>query len=834
MNQDFIKYRKIIEQFRGQVNKSDFEAKFVAATKNLAKTDKFLLKMELKRLATPCNRLIDLRGLVDGECKTYEHDNRPHFLDDVAIKAFEENLAHYGSYTFGVYEAVKNTENNFRVIYQKEKSQLDLAEVPDKNQKIFDKTQYSANLLNFGPYYTRREERMNFAIPVQLYISEHELECTSSDLSVSGIKLRVPLSYTIKIGQTVELRFSGLEQEFKFGQQNVFAYKVCNIQVLDNIQLVGFARAYDADHDQDGFSQFLKGFIQGNKRRYKVNLDNTISALQARSIEQFYLPKISELPIFLQKNDEQLTPRYALSSPNNQNIIQYWQDEAGKTTLNNLLTKERIQFLLSTTRFNKTLRVYSFIHHNKGKSYFYSMDERQMQCEKSFINQFLAFASSKASFAIFELSLFDNDSHFAHSPLTIRHFLANKDQYLDKPLSEQVENIVKGLPYTLVISEVSDQFSQSDYQRLIYQELDIETLKKYGHKRSNNPLLLDVIGINYRNQRQEQRFKYITDAFVQYDNQQFSGQSADFSISGLKIELTESTELKKGNIVYLSFPKLQKVTSDFDLTSLPYEVVGVNKKKTTINLRVHVENHQHIGRAFFKLLIEKNKDKLTTDEYVMMIPGLAKSLRNLYSQRFTTPGLVIQTSGSRYKIETLCCSGEYGKLLPHMSQLSDRSGYYNLYPLLSNLAAMNALTASLKKMQANDVAEHLLLYIAINNSDQLIENAVTTKLDSELDTPALKQMFIRNALKQGQFYCVKLVFSRVESPDMNYLNPELSYIGSYAIHRGKQIEHDIWSVAGVGQIIDITDEVLFRQKICSSKATANDSPVLEQSAEQAS
>ena len=52
--------------------------------------------MELKRLAQPCTRLIDLRGLVDGECKTYEYNERPHYLDDVAIKVFEENVAYYG------------------------------------------------------------------------------------------------------------------------------------------------------------------------------------------------------------------------------------------------------------------------------------------------------------------------------------------------------------------------------------------------------------------------------------------------------------------------------------------------------------------------------------------------------------------------------------------------------------------------------------------------------------------------------------------------------------------------------------------------------------------
>jgi hypothetical protein len=48
---------------------------------------------------------------------------------------------------------------------------------------------------------------------------------------------------------------------------------------------------------------------------------------------------------------------------------------------------------------------------------------------------------------------------------------------------------------------------------------------------------------------------------------------------------------------------------------------------------------------------------------------------------------------------------------------------------------------------------------------------------------------------------------------MDHLNPELSYISSYAIHRGKQIEQDIWSVCGVIQLLDITQETLIRHEL---------------------
>ncbi len=94
-----------------------------------------------------------------------------------------------------------------------------------------------------------------------------------------------------------------------------------------------------------------------------------------------------------------------------------------------------------------------------------------------------------------------------------------------------------------------------------------------------------------------------------------------------------------------------------------------------------------------------------------------------------------------------------------------------------------------------------------------VEKSVNVMFDSELDTPNAISIFIKRALKRGEFYCLQLKLSRTNEPDMEYLNAELSYVSAYAIHRGKQIEQDIWSVAGVMQVIDITKEVLLRNQL---------------------
>ena len=199
-------------------------------------------------------------------------------------------------------------------------------------------------------------------------------------------------------------------------------------------------------------------------------------------------------------------------------------------------------------------------------------------------------------------------------------------------------------------------------------------------------------------------------------------------------------------------PVAQKITSSFDLKSLPYEVMRINKSKTMINLRVYVEKHQHMGRAFFKALISKNRSKLTPDEYALMIPGLAKGLRNIYSQSLTIPSLMVQTSGSRYKFEAITSGILKDKLFTVMKQLSDNKSQYNLYPLLNNLQATNAITASLKKMQVDDTPTVETLYIAINLENEMVDQSVTAKLLSELESPMLQRIFISRALKSGLFF----------------------------------------------------------------------------------
>ncbi len=811
MTKDFSQYQKIIDQFRGRVKTREFENRFSTLTANIPKTERFLLKMELKRLAGSCTRLIDLRGHVEGDCDIYEHDGRTHFLDDVAIKVFEENLAAYGEYTFGVYEAVNNTENNFRVIYQKEKEKLAEPIVRESTPKNQDKLQYPAKFYHFGQYFNRVEERMNFAIPIEVTLDNGEkVEASTIDISVSGCKFRFNKPQDIAKGQILSISFVGLDQEFSFGDDPNFSYEVFNLHHEEKIQLVGVKRIYTKE--RDGFKQFLHGYIQGNKRRYKINLDNTISALQARSYEQFALPKSSELPVFMELKEGNYKPRYALTTNNSQHISEYWQDERHFSTLDCLITPERFERVKRAAKFGRGLAVYCFVHQSQGKLYFYTADEKQLSEDKAFMLDFIGFAAAKSTFRVMELSVIDVDANDANTCFTVANTLPKKLDYLNIPLSDEEQVIIARLPYAVVVKDLTSPSVHEEYRQLIVDSADTSKIRTMGHKRSVTPLTIDYLGINYRNQRIEPRFIYKTPVEVSAEKMVWLGSSKDFSVSGMKIKLDSAAELKKGDIVYLSFPNLQKITSAFELKKLPYEVIRISPDKNVLNIRVYVEKHQHIGRNFFKALIEKNKSKLTPDEYSMMSPGLSKGLRNIYAKSTPLPMLFVQTSGSRYKVEVIA-GGQQSKLVAHMGMLSNRPNHYNLYPLMHNTIASNLLKPSLKRLQSDSAPIRDYMYISIKDNVQAVDNAVVTKFEREFESSVDKRAFISNALKNGSFFCISVMISRTEEPDMDFLNPELSYIASYAIHRGKQIEQDIWSTVGLIQCIDVTQEVLLRYQM---------------------
>ena len=116
--------------------------------------------------------------------------------------------------------------------------------------------QDKAKLITFGHYISRTEERMNFGIDVDVKVNGNRFVATTSDLSISGCKLKIPKGRTANAGDTVTINFTGLEQEFTLDIPDGIQYQLVDIVQLDK---VNYWRMKKLPSEQDQvFSNFLQ------------------------------------------------------------------------------------------------------------------------------------------------------------------------------------------------------------------------------------------------------------------------------------------------------------------------------------------------------------------------------------------------------------------------------------------------------------------------------------------------------------------------------------------------------------------------------------------------
>ncbi|MDX5408388.1 MAG: PilZ domain-containing protein [Chromatiaceae bacterium] len=808
---DLQEHIGVIDRMKSLLNSADFDQVFSLLTSDLPKSKQFLLKMELKRMAQPCNFFIDLRGHVDGEVKPYEYMGKTHYMDDNAIRVFEAGLKQYGGYTLGLYEEVLNTENNFRVMHRKqteERVRNALQQTPGSADSTTEPTAAPtqwAKLIRFGNYTSRRDERMHFSIDVELEFNQQRIKASTSDLSVSGCKLKLNSALPLTTDSVIKLHFTGLEQEFMLGLSQGVSYKVVDSEQQANAFYLRLKRLPDENETQ--FADFLQRFINGNKRRYKVNLDSVSQSLLSKGYEQFYLPRSASLPVFIAVKDNRPIPVCALTTDYNKSVWQYFLDEQHQAMFINICHTKRLKALLQQNSHDKSTILYCFTHAVKGKLFFYSATREELALNEQTRQLFLGFGASKASWRVFHLNLQRTSPATAEMPSTVPQADNNKPAAGLTPL---VKHFIQDLRYIVSLTDITATESAFWYQNYPVDQQQLKLLAAFGHKKLAQQPQCEAVAVQYVNLRSESRYLYKTSVTIADPEQQseLNGHSRDFSSKGMQVETTLPVRFNKGDVVLLNLPDMQKISNKYSLSGLPYEIMAVSKSRTIMNLRAAEGTEPHPGRLFFQQLIQNNRAKLTPAEESPKYPGLSVALRNMYLSAQNHFVLFVHRKGIRYEINTLA-QGNAAISLQLLLTQPKHDDKIALSPLLQNNAASLHFAQQLKHMKRLDNARVFELFVQVKeDSDQGLQ--LTCRYDYEFGNEQHKQQFVLNASSGGSLFCYRLLLSRTGRPDIDFIATELNYVSAYAIHKAKKLEEELWSVAGVIDAIDISAEVLWR------------------------
>lgn len=797
-----VEYADLLNQLKVLLGAPDFEQVFANLTSDLPKPKQFLLKMELKRLAQPCNYYVDLRGLVDGKVEAYDYQGRTFYFDEVASNVFEKGLKRYGKFNIALYEELQNTENSFKVMQkradesEKRRQELGIPADDDAN---------AAKIVRFTSYAIRNEERMNFSIPLEVTAGGKTFPATSTDISVSGSKIKVLKRYRLAPEQIIHVQLTGLERDFTLGLKQGIEYQVVAVEPsADNYSYVRLKRTYA--EDIANFDEFLKNFINGNKRRYKVNLENTLDAVIIKGYEQYYLPRVGTLPVYLSEDHGIFTPKAVLTTENSRDVVSYFRDENQALVLHQILNNRRLKTWQQLGKPQYQTLMYCFTHTAGGKVYFYSATLAELNEVPALKALFFGFASQRESFRVFNVQLLPASAEDAVIPLSLPNTTDEEVKRLNKPPNARVLGVINPIRYLVTFTDVSQGHMTQCYQRVEFDQSLVNKLKVFGHPKLDSYPQIEVTPLEYINLRGEARYLYRSDIrFESEDGQWFEGHTRDFSVSGMQVELTAPCHLQKGQKVKLSLPDFQKITKKYSLQELPYEVMAVSKSLTIVNLRAvqNVENHQ--GKAFFAHLVDNNKDRLTIAAESPKFPRLSEALRNIYTRGLWQMSMYLHRFGTRYQLDVVGTGRYPMRLVQLLQRYRSNPEKVDLKGLFQRDELTTVIIAALKKMKRQDKPYAFDLMLLVDPEQRAQAKAITTLVVTPQHNSAEIQAKVRKAASDKLVLCFRIWFSRTGRPDIDYLAKELNYVSVYAIHRAKELEEELWNVVAVGDVQDITE-----------------------------
>ncbi|TMP51333.1 PilZ domain-containing protein [Pseudoalteromonas sp. S1612] len=795
-----LKHEALVNELKQYLGNAKFDLIFKSKTAELTKPEQFLIKMEMSRLSQPIDRFIDLRGLVTGQVKPYEYKGKQHFMDDTAIEVFEAAIKQHKDYTLAVYEAVMNTENNYRVLQQQS--------ITPKKVEAKPQHELTTNVIKFAAYENRSEERMNYSIKITIeYDGQAKIDASTSDISLSGCKIKLASRYNLKKGQLINMHLVGLEQDFQLGLKSGVKYEVVAIEnTSEEFNHIRLKRTFEENNS--AFDRFLESFIHGNKRRYKVNLDNTLDAVISKGYEQYYIPRVNSLYVFISQQNGVYYPSLSLTTENSLFIQRYFTDERKKSCLYNVLNHKRIRTLALKPVAVKEEYLYTFTHVSAGKIYYYSATRSELEQQTQLKALFFGFGSRRDSWRCFKLQLMPSHTEDAYIPLSLPNSLGKDIEKLNKPPSPRVEGAIKDVKYLMLLTQVGNEHEQQHYQQYEFDKALANKLKYFGHSKHASPPELNTVPLEYVNLRSNKRYLYKTNVVINTRDAVLHGHTRDFSIFGLQLECNQEVDFKKGDIVSLSFPDLQKITKNYSLNLIQYEVMAVSKSQTTINLKAHADKgSSHTGVDFFTLLINSNKQKLKVAEESPKVPGLSTALRNMVTKTLCQFPIYLHKSMAHFEIGAMGFGLYPSPLHVILQNFALLNAKTDLSNIITKAHIIEVITPNIKDRTRQDPPLEFSLVINFDPKKENIADAISSQCVLGTDCSEFKQQ-VSKGLKSELVFIMRLYISRTGRLDTDYLANELKYVSQYAIHKAKDLEDALWSVSGVGDIIDVSDEAL--------------------------
>ncbi|WP_232428157.1 PilZ domain-containing protein [Photobacterium marinum] len=777
-------YKGLIEKLIPVYDSDDFEDVFLLMTSEASGPARLQIKMELNRIMAPCRQVVDLRGRVNGECRPYELGGLRHWLDDVAINTYHKRIKHFGGkFRVGLYEALMNTRNNFRILHQQHKQETHTAETPRRD------TQFDASLIRFGHYLTREENRLQITTPVELALPfKQTVHGVTSDLSCSGAKFKVPSAFKYNLGMSVKATFPQMAEKFSDPRlAKGVEYRILGIDDNKDNDSFKWLRL-KITSDNTAIKQAIEQSLRQSHHRTKKNHEDEVIKARTKGYEHCFLKHTSSMPMFFAGNKLE----YCLLTEHNRHIWDHWHDERNQPVINHLLSTERMATLGKAGLKQCSTLIYSFCHEHSQKSFFYSAALPEMTMEERQL--FWHVGAVRNSWRVSRLTVYPIEQDCLDE--------------LQEIAPEMVDKL-SVLTHIGILQDLTNEEAQQDYRLTMKPQLSGKALQPFRHPR--NPVSdAKAIFFDPKPQRCESRFMFETPIELSSsDLPTMTGATVDFSISGLNLNLHQPLPLRRGQEVSISFTELQKQDKRAPLTHIPYRVIRVSPNHQNIQLTTGSGESAWRGEQFLRRLIQHNESKLTQTEEPLPTGDLLLAMHRMLLTHLNMIPYFTEKVDHKMKIRAICSNYPLPALPKIFNQAAGGNGY-SLEPIFRN-RVKRMLAETMRPVEIHQPYIHEM-YLKLHINGGRIQR-IDSKLRDEFDNTEQRIKFIREAKKQGGFMALRITAVPVLNPMTALTGLELGALAKKILHRARALEMEFTSLAGCGEMYDITDEVMVRLEV---------------------
>lgn len=726
-------------------------------TTSKAKNEAFLKHMEQQRLNKPCNRVIDLRGKVAGECQAYSFGGKTHYLDDRGYLLAKQLLDHFdGRYTFGVYESLLTA---LKSLDSSPVESTTIAVAPILNR---DKTHIQH--IPFDYQLHRKEPRINFATPVEIHIADVLYHAATIDITTSAIRIALKRAFTLEQGDIVAVSLPDLSATTPDDILKKIPFKVMKISHDELRTYIILTR--NRKDDLAISRWFDQWSLEHNTPEY-LDLDNELFNIARHFYLRLYCQSLSK-PLFWLASDDEAAPIKACHMTTMAaDALQFLRDKTGDLDLSVLPIKhilnQNVDHLVLLSQ-----------HKNKIIPYIAKRDDSEA------VASLLHWHAQQQNSHLLLVHIADIQS----SPQDFEPEITAIAEF-DAEGAKDFEQRLTALTSLITITNITESCQHLNQAKQAKEPPKIKSKETFN--------TIKPTRLQHHTERDNQRFFIRTDVNLFFNKQTFNVITNDVSETGVSLSLPGDVPIEIGTRVKLEFIRWQKLTKKVRLESIPFIVRNkhVWSGETHLGLQRDSRACAYSINQFFESAIELNKDQLVENNDNVHVSHESKVFASLLTEQIITIPIYLGTDKHNKRIlQAIATTGNNFAQDKHELWLAIQEIITPVYELVKTIVDKpeSAISFGLYCYQDNNG----IWQISIENS---FANA------------AEKTLFINRALLCEHHYFFHCSLSAF---DLNAINNELdlyqqlSELRIHSQHKVKQIREVLHSLFAAGELTDIT------------------------------